>query len=231
MSTDTQQDYPTAEPHRVKRIAYRASYSPEVVHRILDAGYVCHTAFVDGGLPQVIPMTYWRDGDHAYFHAATRGRLASVCTSGSVALSVTLMDGLVLGHSPINHSVNFRSVVVHGRPQVIHDREEKRSAMRSFFQRTIPGRWETLREVLDDELDSMTVFRLPLNQVAAKVRNEFSDDEDHMPETPVWTGILPCSTVFRAPVADKRFPPEALPDHLATFSGKAEYLERIDGTR
>ncbi|AOK54676.1 flavin-nucleotide-binding protein [Burkholderia stagnalis] len=231
MTTDTQQDYPTAEPHRVKRIAYRASYTPEVIHAILDGGYICHISFVDAGLPQIIPMTYWRDAEHVYFHAAARGRFASACASGPVALSVTLMDGLVLGHSPINHSVNFRSVIVHGCPQVIHDREEKRAAMRSFFHRTIPGRWETLREILDDELDGMTVFRLTLDQVAAKVRNEFSDDEDHMPETPVWTGILPCSTVFRAPVADDRFPLEALPDHLATFSGKPEYLERIDGTR
>lgn len=230
MSTDPQQEYPTAEPNRVKRIAYRASYAPEVVHAILDAGYICHISFVDAGLPQIIPMTYWRDAEHVYFHAAARGRFARACASGSVALSVTLMDALVLGHSPINHSVNFRSVVVHGRPHVIHDREEKRAAMRVFFQQTIPGRWETLREILDDELDAMSVFRLALDQVAAKVRNEFSDHEDHMPETPVWTGILPCATVFRAPVADVRFPPEVLPDHLATFSGKPEYLERIDGT-
>ena len=77
----------------------------------------------------------------------------------------------------------------------------------------------------------MSVFRLTLDQVAAKVRNEFSDHEDHMPERPVWTGILPCSTVFRTPVADKRFPSEELPDHLAAFSGKPEYVERIDATR
>lgn len=52
-----------------------------------------------------------------------------------------------------------------------------------------------------------------------------------MPETPVWTGIVPCSTVFRTPVADERFPSEVLPDYLATFSGKLEYLERVDGGR
>lgn len=231
MSTDSQENYPTLEPHRVKRIAYRASYAPEVVHAILDAGYVCHISFVEAGLPQIIPMTYWRDGEHVYFHSAAHGRFAEACGSGNIALSVTLMDGLVLGHSPINHSVNFRSVILHGKPDVIPDREEKRAAMREFFRRTLPGRWETLRDVREDELDSMTVFRLSLNQVAAKVRNEFPDHEDHMPEAPVWTGILPCSTVFRDPVADSRFPPEPLPDHLKAFPGKPEFQDRIDGTR
>ncbi len=231
MNNNNQQDYPTIEQHRVKRIAYRASYAPEVVHAILDAAYLCHIAFVDQGLPQVIPMTYWRDGTNVYFHSAVRGRLAQACAAGPVALSVTLMDGLVLGHSPINHSVNFRSVILHGQPEVIDEREAKRAAMREFFHRTLPGRWETLRAVRDDELDAMTVFRLRLDQVAAKVRNEFPDHEDHMPQTPPWTGILPCSTVFRAPVADSRFPVEPLPAHLEGFSGKAEFLARIDGTR
>ena len=221
-------DYPTATPHRVKRIAYRASYAPEVIHAILDAGYLCHISFADAGLPQVIPMTYWRDGEHVYFHAAVRSRFAAACAAGPVALAVTLMDGLVLGHSPINHSVNFRSVILHGQPEPIHEREEKRAAMREFFRRTLPGRWETLRDVREEELDAMTVFRLRLDQVAAKIRNEFPDDEEHMPSTPVWTGILPCSTVFSEPVADTRFEQPALPDHLHDFEGKPEFAERVD---
>ncbi len=231
MSTDPQQNYPTTEQHRVKRIAYRASYAPELVHAILDAGYVCHISFVEAGLPKIIPMTYWRDRERVYFHSAAHGRFADACASRPIALSVTLMDALVLGHSPINHSVNFRSVILHGQPEVIHERDEKRAAMREFFRRTIPGRWETLRDVREDELDSMAVFRLSLDQVAAKVRNEFPDREDHMPDTPVWTGILPCSTVFRPPVADSRFPLEPLPDHLREFTGKPEFLDRVDGTR
>lgn len=231
MSEESKKEYSTTDPHRVKRIACRASYTPEVIHAILDSAYVCHISFVEAGLPQIIPMTYWRDGEYVYFHSAARGRFASVCASSPVALAVTLIDALVLGHSPINHSVNFRSVVVHGQPVMIEGRKEKRSAMHEFFKRTLPGRWEALRSVRDDELDLMSVFQLRLDQVAAKVRNEFSDAEDQMPEIPVWTGILPCSTVFRPAVADARFPSEVLPDYLRGFSGKPEFLDRIDGSR
>lgn len=39
--------------------------------------------------------------------------------SGSeVCVTVTLLDGLVLARSPFHHSMNYRSVVVIGHPQV-----------------------------------------------------------------------------------------------------------------
>ena len=227
--TDTTTAYEPDDAHRVRRIASRASYDREVVHAILDSSYLCHIAFVDEGQPQVIPMTCWREGEFVYFHAAARGRFARICgETSSLAIAVTLMDGLVLGHSPINHSVNYRSVVLHGRPEVIADREAKRTAMQAFFAATIPGRWEALRAVREDELDALTVFRVKLEQVAAKVRNEFSDPEDHMPAEPVWTGILPVRQVFQAAVADPAFPAEPLPDSLQDFSGKPDFTARID---
>lgn len=67
MSANIQKIYPTTEAHRVKRIACRASYAPEVIHAILDSGYVCHISFIEADLPQIIPMTYWRNGEHVYF--------------------------------------------------------------------------------------------------------------------------------------------------------------------
>ncbi len=233
-TTSMQASQPTApytptDANRVKRIAYRASYDPSVVHSILDSGYVCHVAFVDAGLPQLIPMTYWRDGEFLYFHSAVRGRFARVCREAEIAISVTLMDGLVLGHSPINHSMNYRSVVVHGRPEAIDDRLAKAAAMQSFFAKTIPGRWEDLRAVRDDELDALTVFRLGLEQASAKIRNEFPDAEDHMPSEPVWTGTIPLRPMFLAPVSDPRFEIQPLPPYLAGFAGKPDFGSRIEG--
>src|ERR1022692_3747137 len=87
--------YEPDEAHQIRRIAYRASYDAAVVHAILDSAYVCHIAFVDAGAPQVIPMSYWRDGEFVYFHSGARGRFARVCREERVAISVTVMDGLV----------------------------------------------------------------------------------------------------------------------------------------
>lgn len=228
MLSSTPERYEPDDIHRVKRIAYRAAYDAQTVHAILDSGYVCQISFIDAGRPQIIPMTYWRDGEFVYFHAAARGRFSAACRESELAIAVTLMDALVLGHSPINHSMNFRSVVLRGRPEAIEDRAAKSAAMRSFFARTIPGRWEDLRAVRDDELDAMTVFRMQIDQVAAKVRNEFPDDEQYMPERPVWTGIVPVLPVFQAPLADPRFPAQPVPAYIEHFSGKPDFAGRVE---
>ena len=223
--------FDTINAHRVKRIPYRASYEASVVHAILDAAYICHIAFVHEGLPSIIPMTYWRSQDYIYFHSAAKGRFAAACRGSHVCICVTLLDGLVLGHSPINHSANYRSVIAHGKAEVIDEAHAKASAMRDFFLKTIPGRWEELRSPREDEIAAMTVFRLKLDQVAAKTRNAFPDEEKHMPDLPIWTGILPSRQAFESPVPDPRFPPEVVPSYLADFDGKPFFDERVDKPR
>jgi nitroimidazol reductase NimA-like FMN-containing flavoprotein (pyridoxamine 5'-phosphate oxidase superfamily) len=221
----------TAEAQRVKRIAYRASYEASVIYAILDAGYICHVSFVHEGLPAIIPMTYWRRRDYIYLHAATKSRFTAVCRSTDICICVTLLDGLVLGHSPINHSANYRAVIAHGRPEVIDEAPTKEAAMRDFFAKTIPGRWEELRPIRAEEIAAVTVFRLKLDQVAAKTRNEFSDQEEHMPELPLWTGIIPIHQRCELPVADPRFAPTPLPTYLTNFDGKPPFEERVDNVR
>ena len=39
-------------------------------------------------------------------------------SGAEVCVTVTLLDGLVLARSPFHHSMNYRSVVVIGHPQV-----------------------------------------------------------------------------------------------------------------
>ncbi|WP_030952836.1 pyridoxamine 5'-phosphate oxidase family protein, partial [Streptomyces sp. NRRL S-481] len=48
------------------RAADRASYDRELVHAILDEGYVCHLGFVRDGAPVVLPTLYARVGERLY---------------------------------------------------------------------------------------------------------------------------------------------------------------------
>src|SRR5437016_105365 len=121
-----QSTFNPAPENRVRRIAERASYDRAVVHSILDAGYFCHIGFVACDKPVVIPMTYWREGEYVYFHSATKGRFAQACVDQEICITVTQFDGLVLGHSAINHSYNYRSVVLSGRAEEVVDPVAKR---------------------------------------------------------------------------------------------------------
>ena len=53
------------------RDAERASYDREVVHAILDEGYVRHLGFVRDGAPVVLPTLYGRVGERLYIHGST----------------------------------------------------------------------------------------------------------------------------------------------------------------
>lgn len=217
----TADNYPTADRHRVRRIAERARYDRATVHAILDAGYFCQIGFVANGKPVVIPMTYWREGEYVYLHSANKGRFADACANGDICLSVTHFDGLVLGHSAMNHSFNFRSVVLHGRAEIISGHDEKTLAMRSFVEQIIPGRWDALRPVRDHEIRAITLMRLPLDQVAAKVRDEYPDEETIDPDWPVWVGIIPSTTEFGTPVQDpERNTALPTPAHVRQYRGR-----------
>lgn len=56
------------------RSADRASYDRELVHSILDEGYVCHLGFVRDGAPVVLPTLYGRVGERLYVHGSTGSR-------------------------------------------------------------------------------------------------------------------------------------------------------------
>ena len=52
MLPSTPERYEPDDSHRVKRIAYRATYDAQAVHAILDSGYVCQISFIDAGRPR-----------------------------------------------------------------------------------------------------------------------------------------------------------------------------------
>lgn len=213
--------------HRIRRIAERAAYDRATIDAILDAGYVCHIGFVADGKPVVIPMTYWREGDHVYFHSANKGRFADACAGGEICLTVSHFDGLVLGHSAMNHSYNYRSVVVHGRAELVAAHADKVAAMRNFVEQIIPGRWEHVRPVQEHEIRAISLMRLTLEQAAAKVRDDWPDEETVDPHWPVWVGVLPFESGFAAPLADPVRNGQPLPAHVRNYRGRDKRVSRL----
>src|SRR5690349_244129 len=106
------------------RAVERARYDEPTVHAILDEALVCHLGFVADGAPRVLPTLHVRVGDVLYLHGSTGSRplLAAASADGlPVCVTATLIDGLVLARSAFHHSVNYRSVVAHGRARLVSD--------------------------------------------------------------------------------------------------------------
>jgi nitroimidazol reductase NimA-like FMN-containing flavoprotein (pyridoxamine 5'-phosphate oxidase superfamily) len=91
---------------RVVRHADRAVYDQQQIYSILDEGFICHVGFVADGQPFVIPTAYGRIGNQLVFHGAAANRMLRSLAGGiDVCITVTLVDGLVLGRSVFHQSL------------------------------------------------------------------------------------------------------------------------------
>ena len=126
---------------------------------------------------------------------------------------------LVLARSAFHHSINYRSVVIFGKAQVVSEPEAKRKALRTLSEHLIPGRWKDVREPNQKELDGTLVLELPIEEVSAKVRSGPPlDDEDDM-RREVWAGVLPLELTANAPIPDARMTAGAVtPDYVRRYS-------------
>ncbi|MEV0321758.1 pyridoxamine 5'-phosphate oxidase family protein [Streptomyces sp. NPDC050658] len=204
------------------RARERASYDQALVHAILDETYVCHLGFVRDGAPIVLPTLYGRVGERLYVHGSTGSRPLRMAGSApeedpglEVCLTVTHVDGLVLARSHFHHSINYRSVMIHGTAHQVTDPEEKRTALDAFVDHVVPGRSGDSRPANAKELAATAVLSLDLNEVSAKVRSGGVNDEPEDMDLPHWAGVVPVRKGYDAPVpAEDLTPGIALPDYL-----------------
>ncbi|MFF2200751.1 pyridoxamine 5'-phosphate oxidase family protein [Streptomyces sp. NPDC058145] len=201
------------------RSANRASYDRDVVHAILDEGYVCHLGFVRDGAPVVLPTLYGRVGERLYVHGSTGSRPLRMTGEADpgleVCLTVTHVDGLVLARSAFHHSMNYRSVVVHGTAHEVTDPEERRLALDALVNQVVPGRAADSRPANKRELAATAVIRLDLDEVSAKIRTGGANDEPEDLSLPHWAGVVPLRKGYEAPVPNPDLAPGiGLPDYL-----------------
>ena len=131
-----------SERTRIKNHPERAV--PEEAAEILSAGLVAHVGFIENGLPYVIPLSYHYDSeqpDRLYLHGSIRSRALELLATGApVRVTVTLTDGLVYSRKAMNHSMNYRSVVLFGLAREVTDNDEKSALFDRMVQRYFPDR-------------------------------------------------------------------------------------------
>jgi len=195
---------PPSDRARLRRAHQRGAYDRDAIDAVLDAGMLCHVAYVLDGAPVVTPTLYWREGDHVYWHGSSASRMLRQSESAPVCLSVTHFDGLVVARSAFHHSANFRSAMLFGTAEKVTDPVAKTAHLQRFMDGIFPGRWAGLRPMTDAELKATTVLRLSIDEAAAKVRagGPIDDEEDYT--LPIWAGVIPMRTVFDAPIDDPR---------------------------
>jgi nitroimidazol reductase NimA-like FMN-containing flavoprotein (pyridoxamine 5'-phosphate oxidase superfamily) len=167
--------------------------------RILASGLVAHVGFVDEGRPVVIPMTYHYSAAaprRLYLHGGVKGRLMQhLATGAPVCVTVTEVDGLVYSRAALDHSVNYRSVVLFARaaPEQpgLAERERILAAM---IARYFPGRTAGVDYEAPpaEHLTATALVALEIEEWSAKVREGGPNGpRDTDPSAPGSAGVIP----------------------------------------
>ena len=155
-------DLKTTTRTKLTRNPIRADYDRDVVNQRIDATPLCHVSYIIDGRPYVTPTLQWREGDTIYWHGSSASRFLRQIVGKDVCIASTHYDGFVLSRSAFHHSINYRSVMLFGEATKIED-SEKNALLESFVENLIPGRWEHLRPMTDQEAKATPVFSMPID--------------------------------------------------------------------
>jgi uncharacterized protein len=190
------------------------------LYAVLGAGLVAHLGVIIDGWPMVIPTCYGFTADTLYLHGSVASQ--SLHTAGTpVCVTITLTDGLVLARSVFEHSVNYRSAMIYGRPRLVTDPDERLAGLRCTTEHMAPGQWDYARRPNRKELAAVRLLALPLDEASVKIRTGPPDDGDS-PDAALglWAGELPLATAWQQPVADPALPPGTpVPAHISSRAG------------
>jgi uncharacterized protein len=197
------------------RLAKRAHLEKEVIYPILDEALFCTVSYAAGDQPYSIPTAFVRYENHVYIHGSVGSHFIREIEKGiPVCISVTLIDSLVVAKSAFHHSVNYRSVVLFSKAEKVEDEDLKGAAFEWLTNKMVPGSWEYLRPIKQNEVNKTTILRFALEEASAKVRTGMPVDDEEDQQLPIWSGIIPLATVRKAPVADEWSKELPLPEHL-----------------
>ncbi len=201
--------FAVTERNRLRRLHERGAYDRKTVFEILDAGIMCHVAYVLEGQPFCTPTIYWRQEDVLYWHGSSASRMLRHLKAGSPAcLTVSHLDALVLARSGFNHSANYRSAMCFGTARLIEDEAEKAAALIAVVDRFYPERAATLRPVSAQESKATTVIKMTIEDASAKIAGGNVEDEPEDYAHQVWAGIIPVRTVLEGEVPCPRLASE-----------------------
>ena len=191
------------ERSKVKRIPKRGAYDLDAIYHILDKEFICQIGFVHDQFPVVIPTIYGRKGDALYFHGANVSRMLQSLEGGiNISLNVTRTNALVLARSAFHHSLNYESVTLFGKAELLENKDEKTEALKVISDQVLKHRWEEVRQPNQKELNVTKVLKFPITEGSAKIRNEGVGDEKLDYDLDIWAGLVPIERRFGEPVPD-----------------------------
>lgn len=163
---------------------------------------------VSDNAPLVLPVAFAVDVDGPdaegtlYLHGSVAARWLRQIPGATVCVTVTELDGLVLGRSGFHHSMNYRSAVVLGTARLVETDAERATALNLIVDHIVPDRAGTLRPNSRKELAATVVLAVPLAEASLKVRGGGPNDEPEDIAAGVWGGHIPLRRIALEVIGD-----------------------------
>lgn len=205
----------TAKTTPSRYASQRAVYDDPKIFEILDEALFCTVSYAEGSQPFSIPQSFVRLDDHIYLHGSVGSNLMRKLSDGRPAcISVMLADELVVAKTAFHHSVNYRSVVIFAKGELVENQELKFEAFKALTEKMVPNSWDYLKPMNRKEMDKTMAVRFSLEECSAKIRQGAPGHEDDEMHLPIWTGLIPIKPLRQSPIADVHGSQIPLPDHL-----------------
>ena len=122
----------------------------------------------------------------------------------------------MLARSWFNHSMNYRSVIIHGLASRVTDPDQKWDAMIALMEHVAKGRAAGSRDANKREFAATEILRIPLTEVSLKHREGPPSVDEEDENSPFWDGVMPITTMFGPVIAACELPLSWLPRRLFT---------------
>ena len=135
-------------------------------------------------------MAYGRTDEWLYVHGSVANAALRAAVGQDICITVTIVDGMVVGRCPFHNSMNYRGVVVRGIARRVDDPAEHLAALRLVSDHVMPT-WDTAREPTPPRSARRWSSPSPLAEMSAKIRTGDPIDEPDDLDGPHWAGHVP----------------------------------------
>lgn len=185
-----------------------AAQTWEAAAAVFDAAAICHIAFVEEGLPRVLPAVHALVGTTLYFHGSPASSVIRAAASGApLSISVVVLDGVAVARSACHTALNYRSVLCSGTGREVEDPGEAEQALQAITEKLTPGAWHRGRSPRLDEMAAPAVAAVTVTGVSVRTRSGPTRQEEADRRLPGWSGVVPLHLQVGPAVPDPQVPP------------------------
>jgi uncharacterized protein len=214
---------PPSERVRLRRGRLRGHYGDATIRHVLETGIIAHVGVSTDEGPIVLPMAYGLETEWLFCHGSVANAMLRSAIDQEVCVTVTLLDGLIVGRSPFHNSATYRSVVIRGIARRVEDPSERLRALQLIADHVVPT-WDSGRRPTREELARTLVVAVPLREASAKIREGGPLDEPSDLDGPHWGGTIPLKSTFggAVPAPDLKAG-IAVPPSVAKLGGRTAF--------